>query len=99
MAELRAASSLYEEFLALNRQAFAAGYYNTAYHTLEAALQAAHERQDTTGVARVERLARKHVAVMDALAAEDGPATQSAAARRHLSLFTMLVHAAHAMLL
>jgi hypothetical protein len=99
MTEPRAAASLCEEFLALNRQAFATGYYNTAYHTLAAALRAAHERQDAEGVARVERLAREQVAVMDAIAAVDEPSTQSAAAREHLSMFTLLVHEAHTMLL
>jgi len=99
MTEPRAAASLCEEFLVLNRQAFAAGYYNTAYHTLAAALQAAHERQDAAGVARVERLAREQGAVMDAIAAEDEPSTQSAEARGHLSMFTLLVHEAHALLL
>jgi hypothetical protein len=99
MTEFRAAPSLYEAFLAFNRQAFAAGYYNTAYHTLAAALQAAHERQDAEGVARVARLAREQGAVMDAIAAGNEPAAQSAAARGHRSMFALLVPEAQAMLL
>ena len=43
--------------MALNRKAFAAGFYNTAYHALAAALYVVHARQDAEGLSQVERLA------------------------------------------
>ena len=59
-------ASLFAQCIALNREAFAAGYYNTAYHALAAALYVAHARQETEGLARVECLAVEQLAVIDA---------------------------------
>jgi hypothetical protein len=52
-----ATSALFAAFLALNRKAFAAGFYHTAYHALAAALDIAHARQNAEGLSQVERLA------------------------------------------
>jgi hypothetical protein len=48
---------MFERLMALNREAFEAGNYNTAYHTLAAALHVASAHQDAEGLATVERLA------------------------------------------
>ena len=68
MPEHPDAISLFGPFLALNREALAAGYYRTAYHTLAAVLHLAHARQDAEGLSRVERMASEQGAVMDATA-------------------------------
>ena len=68
MPEHPDALSLFGPFLALHREALAAGYYRTAYHTLAAALHLAHARQDAEGLSRVERMASEQGAVMDTTA-------------------------------
>jgi hypothetical protein len=57
MPEHPDAISLFGPFLALHREALAAGYYRTAYHALAAALHLAHARQDAEGLPRVLRRA------------------------------------------
>ena len=93
------ANALFAAFMALNRKAFAAGFYNTAYHALAAALYVAHARQDAEGLSQVERLAVEQFAVIDAIAPAYEYATQSAEARELPSIFTMLARQAQAMLL
>jgi len=68
MPEHPDARSLFGPFLALNREALAAGYYRIAYHALAAALHLAHARQDAEGLSRVERMASEQGAVMDTTA-------------------------------
>jgi len=68
MPEHPDALSLFGPFLALNREALAAGYYRIAYHALAAALHLAHARQDAEGLSRVERMASEQGAVMDTTA-------------------------------
>jgi hypothetical protein len=91
--------SLFAHCIALNREAFAAGYYNTAYHALAAALHVAHARQEAEGLARVERLAVEQLAVLDATAPAYEYSTRSAEASGLPSIFTMLAREAQAMLL
>jgi hypothetical protein len=90
-------ASLFAQCIALNREAFAAGYYNTAYHALAAALYVAHARQETEGLARVERLAVEQLAVIDATAPAYEYSTRSADASGLPSIFTMLAREAQAM--
>ena len=68
MPEHPDALSLFGPFLALHREALAAGYYRIAYHALAAALHLAHARQDAEGLSRVERMASEQGAVMDTTA-------------------------------
>jgi hypothetical protein len=95
----RAADAMFTQLLALNREAFDAGYYSTAYHALAAALHMAYAHQDAEGLARVEHLAGEQLAVIDATDPAYEYSTPSAEARGHQSIFTMLVHQAHSMLL
>jgi hypothetical protein len=99
MTERCGTNSLFAQLMALNREAFDAGYYSTAYHTLAAALHVAYAHQDAAGLATVERLAGEQLALIDATAPEYEYSTQAAAARGHPSIFTMLARQAQAMLL
>ena len=99
MPEHPATSALFAAFLALNRKAFAAGFYHTAYHALAAALDIAHARQNAEGLSQVERLAVAQLAVIDATAPEYEYSTPSAEARVLPSIFTTLARQARAMLL
>ena len=89
---------MFQRLMALNHEAFDAGYYNTAYHALAAALHVAYAHQDAEGLARVERLAGEQLAVIDTTDPEYEHSTQAAEARGHQSIFTMLARQAHAML-
>lgn len=93
------ASALFAECMALNRKAFAAGFYNTAYHALAAALYIAHARQDAEGLAQVERLAVEQLALIAATAPGYEYSTRSAEASGLPSIFTMLAREAQTMLL
>jgi hypothetical protein len=57
MAEHCDPTGMFARLLALNREAFEAGNYNSAYHTLAAALHTAYAYQDAEVLATVERLA------------------------------------------
>jgi hypothetical protein len=84
--------------MALNREAFATGYYTTAYHTLAAALHLAHARQDAEGLSKVERIASEQLAVIDATAPAYEYSTRSAEASGLPSIFLMLAREAQAIL-
>jgi hypothetical protein len=99
MTERHDTDALFAQLMALNHEAFEAGYYSTAYHTLAAALHVAYAHQDAEGLARVERLAGEQLAVIDATDPAYEYSTPSAEARGHQSIFTMLAHQAHSMLL
>jgi hypothetical protein len=92
------AHTLFAHCLALNHEAFAAGYYTTAYHALAAALYTAQAHQDAAGLARVERLASEQWAMIDAIAPEYEHATRSAEASGLPRIFLMLAREAHAKL-
>jgi hypothetical protein len=99
MTECCGTDVLFAQLMALNREAFAAGYYSTAYHTLAAALHVAYAHHDAAGLAMVERLAGEQLALIDATAPAYEYSTQAAEARGHPSIFTMLARQAQAMLL
>ena len=99
MPEHTDASTLFAACMALNRKAFAAGFYNTAYHALAAALYVAHARQDAEGLSQVERLAVEQLTLIDASAPRYEYSTRSAEASGLPSIFTMLAREAQAMLL
>ncbi len=99
MTEHHDTSGMFERLMTLNREAFDAGHYNTAYHTLAAALHVAYAHQDAAGLATVERLAEEQLAVINTTDPEYEHSTPSAEARGQQSIFTMLAHQAHARLL
>src|SRR5262245_36243034 len=99
MAEQSDAGTMFERCIVLNREAFDAGHYNTAYHTLAAALHEAHEQQDADPLCRVQQVAEEQIAWLDRVAPAYEHSTPSAAARGHISIFTMLAHQAHARVL
>ena len=98
MAAHRHASNMFTRLIVLNHSAFAAGRYNTAYHTLAAALHEAHYGQDADGLAIVQHLAEDQLTWIDYAAPEYEHSTQSAAERGQSSLFVLLVYQAHAQL-
>ena len=95
MTEYHDPNGMFERLMALNREAFEAGHYNTAYHTLAAALHTTYAHQDTEGLATVERLAAEQLAEIDSTDPEYEHSTPAAEARGQHSIFTMLVNQAH----
>jgi hypothetical protein len=85
--------------MALNREAFDAGHYHTAYHALAAALYEAQEQQAAQDLAMVQRVAEEQLAWIDRTAPAYEHSTPSADARGHTSIFAMLARQAHARLL
>jgi hypothetical protein len=90
------AGPLFARLIALNRQAFDAGHYSTAYHLLAAALQEAEGMPPR--FATVWHLAEAQLAGIDAAHPEYTHSTRSALARGHLSIFALLAQQAHARL-
>lgn len=91
--------TLFERLMALNHEAFAAAHYNTAYHTLAAALHEAQYEQDAAYLAAVQRVATEQLAGIDQMAPAYEHSTASAAARGHTSIFALLASQAHVRLL
>jgi hypothetical protein len=95
MAEFNAEVPMFVQLLVLNRQAFVAGHYNTAYHLLAAALEEAGDEPHY--IATVEQLALRQLAEFDAAHPEYEHSTASAAARGgRQSIFRLLARRAQA---
>ena len=58
MAALSDPGSLFEQRIVLNREAFNAAHYDTAYHVLAAALHKAYTPPDAHRLALVQRSAK-----------------------------------------
>jgi hypothetical protein len=82
--------------MTLNREAFDARHYHTAYHTLAAALYEAKEQQAAQDLVTVQRVAEEQLAWIDHRAPAYEHSTPLAEARRHTSIFAMLARQAHA---
>jgi hypothetical protein len=96
MAEHRNAGTMFERLMMLNREAFDAGHYNTAYHALAAALHEAQEHQVAEDLCRVQQVAEEQLAWIDRAAPGYEHSTASADTRGHTSIFMLLAHQAHA---
>ena len=83
---------MFTRLAALNHSTFAAGRYNTAYHTLAAALHETPYGQDANGLAIVQHLAEEQLTWIDRAAPAYEHSTQSAAERDQSSLFVLLIY-------
>jgi hypothetical protein len=81
---------LYDRSMSVSAEAFAAGLYNVAYHALASASHCARLLPDDERLARVARTATQQIAEIDQVAPEYEHSTQSAAARGHHNIFTLL---------
>jgi hypothetical protein len=96
MAEHQDVRTMFERLMTLNREAFEAGHYSTAYHALAAALHEAQEHQAAPDLCRVQQVAEEQLAGIDRAAPTYEHSTPSAASRGHISIFAMLARQAHA---
>jgi hypothetical protein len=97
MAEHDEGETLFARLMALTRAAFAAGHYDTAYHTLVAALQEAED--DPQRLRTLHQVAAEQLAAIDALHPEYPQSTQAAKRRGHTSVLATLIYLAHTKLL
>jgi hypothetical protein len=91
--------TLYERLTAISREAFDAGRYDVAYHTLAAALDCAEEEGNVEQISAVEHAANEQLRFIDQHAPDYHHSTVSAASRGHTSIFKGLSKQAHARLL
>ena len=89
--------TLYALLLELNRQAFAGGEYNTAYHILAAALHCGESVGEPPQFELIERVAQEQLEWIDANAPSYEHSSASAAKRGHLSLLAMVATQARTM--
>jgi hypothetical protein len=93
MAKSQETVPLFARLITLNREAFTAEHYNTAYHLLAAALhEAADEPQHC---ATVQRLAEEQLAEIDAAHPAYEHSSRSAATRGRVSIFALLARQAY----
>ena len=90
---------MFQQLLAINRNAHARASYEVAYHVLAAALHAANHDQDEAGVLTVKKLAEEQIEWIDAHDPTHALATASARERGHASVYAMLGKQADAMAL
>jgi hypothetical protein len=95
----QAPQSLFDPILALNREAFQAGDYNTAYYLLAAALHAAQGEETGRQLYHVKTIAANQLTWIDIEWPEYEHSTKSAATRGQSSIFRLLAQQAHAKLL
>jgi hypothetical protein len=76
--------------MAINQEAFTAGLFDTAYHSLAAALYSARNVDADEPVLHVERVCKEQLAWIDQHHPEYDHSTQSAEKRNHKSIFEVL---------
>ncbi len=81
---------LYEQLKQVNHEAFGAGLYSVAYHSLAAALQCAREQPDNRNLKEIARVAVEELVWIDQHAPGYEHSTPSAAQRGHKSIFALL---------
>jgi hypothetical protein len=80
--------------MTINRDAFAEGLFNVAYHALMAALYCARLLPSEEPMREVERIAAEQLIWIDQNAPDYEHSTLSAAARKHDSIFLVLARQA-----
>ncbi len=88
----------YEHCLDMSATAFAAGYFEVAYHLLMAALHCAQDARDAAGLAEVGRKARTCLAEIDSRFPSHSLSSRTAEAHGHRSVFEMGAVTADSML-
>ena len=87
-------TELYQQLLEINRQAFAAGHYDVAYHALMAALHCAQPLKDVDGLGEIKRVAEEQLQYIDRNQPQYEHSTRSAHQRGHVSVYALLARQA-----
>ncbi len=87
---------LYKRLMATSREAFEAGLYDAAYHSLTAALHCARALPNDQALREVERAAKEQLAWIDEHLPGYRHSTRSAGRRGHKSILLLLARQAAA---
>lgn len=90
---------LYEQLMAISQEALSNQYYETAYHSLAAAMHYAQSLGDEERLQAVVNAAKEHQDLIDTQTPEHRMATQAAVNRDRISLYQMLARQAAAQVL
>ncbi len=81
---------LYDRLMTINEEAFAAALFNSAYHSLAAALHCVQPLHDEAALRRIEKIADKQLSWIDRNAPNYEHSSVSAGTRGHESVFHLL---------
>ena len=81
--------NLFDQTMAVNGEAFAAGHYEAAYHALMAALHLAQDLGDETRLRNVSQVAGQQRQTIDSLVPAHRLCSQEARSRGHESVFAL----------
>lgn len=84
-------SKIYEQLMALSKQALTGAHYETAYHALTAAMHCASDLSDEEYLAKVEQEAKAQRDWIDSHAPEHRMSTKSAAKHQGKNLYDILM--------
>lgn len=85
-----------QQLMSISQEALVSGHYETAYHTLCAAMHYAEAVGDEQGLRLVEQTAKEHRDWIDTHSPEHRMSTQSAHQRQGTNMYSMLVRQASA---
>lgn len=94
MNEHNSDSDIYLQLMAISQEALEGGHYETAYHSLVAAMHHAQALSNEERLLRVETVARTQQDWIDSHAPNHRLSTQSAVKRQGKSLYNMLARQA-----
>jgi hypothetical protein len=83
------AAGWFDRAMSVNREGFAAGHYEAAYHALMAALHFAEDLEDEGRLLRVAQVAGEQGRLLDSLPTPHRLSSRMAKARGHEGLFPM----------
>jgi hypothetical protein len=91
-------NKLFDQLMAINQDAFSAKLFDTAYHSLAAALHCARTLGSDQQLGEIEKTARDQIAWIDQNEPEYEHSTISASRRSHKSVFVTLAQQADTIL-
>jgi hypothetical protein len=96
VAAPKTAAELYAQLLEMYRTAFGERRFEISHHLLAAALHAAEEASDLTGLAQVEKLAAESQSAIDRNQSSVAMSSESSGSRGNVARFTALAATARA---
>jgi hypothetical protein len=87
----RSIQEMYDQLMDINKEAFAQGRYEVAYHALAAALHCAILLEEQTLLTALEHRAREQSDWIDASASDHPLSSQSASLHGNRSVYTSLI--------
>ena len=99
MTSARSSEELFDLLVTASRDAFSKAYFESAYHSLAAALHCADSMHDEARILEVEALAEQQLGHLNSVAPGHRIATDAAAERGHPGVYAVLLTHARSMVL